>query len=338
MPPDRSRSSWPSSLLAASLLMVGTVFVPSVAPAAGNQNPAGIAGGAAGQLVTPPVDEMTRNLIALTARYHNGPVEQQPELLAALIEAASLRQQLLAALVEDSPADVLRVALPGSVRDKLPPAAQSYVEGEVDAEGELAVAVEDRLTGSTVHYRLKTNQGEDLSLHFAGEPPQDLLTGSRVRVHGVRVDGALALGPSSTSVSTLAAALPNTFGEQKTIVILVNFQDSTTQPYSVATAQSVVFSATSNFDYENSFQQTWLTGDVYGWFTIPMSSTVCDRTTLANHANQAATAAGAILSNYNRYVYAFPQNACAWWGFGSVGGNPSQAWVNGSLELMVVGH
>jgi Gametolysin peptidase M11 len=41
---------------------------------------------------------------------------------------------------------------------------------------------------------------------------------------------------------------------------------------------------------------------------------------------------------YSRYLYAFPQNACTWWGLASVGGNPSQAWVNGSLALLVVGH
>jgi uncharacterized repeat protein (TIGR01451 family) len=44
------------------------------------------------------------------------------------------------------------------------------------------------------------------------------------------------------------------------------------------------------------------------------------------------------LSAYTRYVYAFPQNACGWWGTGTVGGNPSQAWINGTLVFQVVGH
>ena len=37
-------------------------------------------------------------------------------------------------------------------------------------------------------------------------------------------------------------------------------------------------------------------------------------------------------------MYAFPTNACGWWGLGTVGGNPSQAWVNGSLQLKVLAH
>ncbi len=154
----------------------------------------------------------------------------------------------------------------------------------------------------------------------------------------MRVEQTLALGSSTTSIQTLASALPNTFGAQQTLVILVNFADKTTQPYRVATAQSVVFTTASNFDLENSYGQTWLTGDVVGWYTIALSSTVCDYSTLASQAKSAAQAAGVNLSAYTRYVYGFPQNACTWWGLAYVGGNPSQAWINGSFQLGVVGH
>lgn len=191
-----------------------------------------------------------------------------------------------------------------------------------------------------------------------------LLSGVRVRVHGALMKGAgptdlgetagaMAVQDGRTSVETLPAggtsgstgttaalttALPNTFGAQKTLVILVNFQDKQTHPYTLSYAQNVVFTTTSNFDLENSFQQTWLTGDVYGWYTIALDSTVCDSSKIASYAKQAATTAGVNLSAYNRYVYAFPNNACSWWGLGTVGGNPSQAWVKGSLALKVVGH
>src|SRR6185295_12440931 len=47
---------------------------------------------------------------------------------------------------------------------------------------------------------------------------------------------------------------------------------------------------------------------------------------------------GASLAAYKRFVYVFPQNACQWWGLGTVGGNPSHAWINGTVALQVVGH
>ena len=220
--------------------------------------------------------------------------------------------------------------------------AQSLPPGLVELEGTLEVLHEDRDPGSRFIYFLRTAL-ERLELRFAADAPA-LQTGDHVRARGRRSNGVLALD-SSTSVQTLAAALPNTFGAQKTILILVNFNDNTTQPYSLATAQSVM-NTTSNFDMENSYAQTFLTGiantsmaaDVYGWFTINQSSTVCDYSTTATLAEQAATAAGVNLSQYSRRVFAFPQNACTWWGLGTVGGNPSKAWVNGSFQLRVVGH
>src|SRR5262249_17351882 len=158
---------------------------------------------------------------------------------------------------------------------------------------------------------------ERLELRFGAAAPA-LKTGDHVRARGLRTAGVLALSASS-DVQTLAAALPNTFGAQRTLVILVNFYDKATQPYSVATATAQsVFNTTSNFDLENSFTQTWLTGvadpaaaaDVIGWFTINQSSTVCAYSTTASLADQAATAAGVNLAQYTRKVYAFPSNAC----------------------------
>ncbi len=220
--------------------------------------------------------------------------------------------------------------------------AQPVPPGLVELEGTMEVLHEDRDPDSRFIYYLRTAI-ERLELRFAVNAPA-LKTGDRVRARGRRNNGVLALD-SSGSVETLAAALPNTFGAQKTLVILVNFTDNATQPYSVATAHNV-FNTTSNFKLENSYNQTWMTGianstaaaDIVGWFTIGQSSTACNYSTTASLADQAATAAGVNLSQYTRKVYAFPKNACTWWGLGTVGGNPSRSWINGSLQLRVVAH
>jgi gametolysin peptidase M11 len=284
----------------------------------------------------PRAESLTQDLVTLGMRHQLADTATKAQLLSQLLTAATERQALLATLIKDNPGEVLRLTLPADLRASLPPAVQALVEEEMDVEGQLEVLHEDHDVESRYVYFLKTTRRR-FALHFAADPPTHLETDARVRVTGVRVDQALALGSSSTSVQTLATALPNTFGAQPTLVILVNFQDKVTQPYTVATAQNVVFSQTSNFDPENSYGQTWLTGTV-GWYTIALSSTVCDYSTLARQAQAAAQAAGVNLSAYRRYIYAFPQNACTWWGLGSVGGQPSQAWINGSLALKVVSH
>ncbi len=231
-------------------------------------------------------------------------------------------------------------------------ARASSLEEEMEVEGVLEVMYEDRYDGSRLHYVLDAG-GRRFSLHFAADPPK-LHTGSWVRVKGVRSEQATALKPGSidlhiehalalesgnTSVEALSATLPNTFGAQRAVVLLVNFQDKPSQqPYTLAYATGIFFTTTSNFFSEGSYQQTSLTGDVYGWYTIRLDSTVCDYQKIASSAQAAATAAGVNLSAYSRYVYAFPSNACGWWGLGTVGGDPSQAWINGDLQLRVAGH
>ena len=133
----------------------------------------------------------------------------------------------------------------------------------------------------------------------------------------------LALQSGSESMQTVAVASTNTFSEQRTLVLLINFQDKPSeQPWTVEQVRDLVFDTTSNFFLENSYQQTWLTGDVAGWYTIPFTSTVCDIFSIASYAKSAASAAGFNLAADKHDVYAFPQNACGGLGVGSVGGRP----------------
>ncbi|MCI0409003.1 MAG: M12 family metallo-peptidase, partial [Acidobacteria bacterium] len=280
---------------------------------------------------------LTGTLHTLTIQQRGAAVDGQARLSGDLLSVAARRHQLLSAIIQDDPGAVLRAAVSAEFRAGLPPEVQTFVEEEVDLEGELEVLHEDREDGSRYLHFLKVNE-ERFSLHFAAHPPT-LQTGARVRVRGIRVERALALESGSTGVESLASVLPNSFGEQRTVVILVNFEDKPTeQPYTREYAGNVVFGAANQFYAEASYQQTSLSGDVFGWLTIPMNSTVCDGWKLASEAKSAATAAGVDLSAYTRYVYAFPQNACGWWGTGTVGGNPSQAWINGTLVFQVVGH
>jgi hypothetical protein len=204
-------------------------------------------------------------------------------------------------------------------------------------DGELEVQYEDYAGGARLRHYLHVNNGRRLRLEFPGDGPE-LLTGTRVRAHGRLQNDTLTLA-SSGDLQAMALASADTFGEQKVIVILVNFSDVNSQPYSAADASAVTFQSTSDFYRENSYQQTWLSGNVYGWYTIPMTSATCDSDLISGLADQAATNAGVDLSQYTRKVYAFPQiAACGWWGLGTVGGNPSRAWVNGSFQLKVVAH
>jgi hypothetical protein len=260
-----------------------------------------------------------------------------------LVSVAAERNARLARIIESDPAQVLRLAISPAFRATLPSTIRAFVEERVELEGTLQVLYEDRADGSRLLYNLESDSGERYRLHFASEAPR-LLTGTRVKLTGLKLGQAIALESGATSVHRIStqsseATLSSTFGPQSTVVLLVNFVDDATQPFTPATARNTVFTTTSNFDLENSYQQTWLTGDVFGWYTIPMSSS-CDSSTMATQAQAAARANGVNLSNYSHWVYVFPGTPCSWWGLGTVGGNPSSAWIDAGygLALMVVAH
>ena len=215
-----------------------------------------------------------------------------------------------------------------------------------EVEGVLEVTVEDHVDNKTaVNHFLNTASGRIRLREAPGRSDlAGLITGERIRVRGRRMqDGSIELQmggttSASTGGGTIALASPNTFGVQRVVVIMVNFSDDQSQPYSWAHVADVTFNQVNNFFLENSYGQTSLTGDVLGWFTIPMSSGSCDYNQIASLADQAASNSGANLNNYTRRVYAFPRNACAWWGLGTVGGNPSRAWIKGTYAQKVVAH
>ncbi len=269
-------------------------------------------------------------LRSLAFEHQRGDAGTRAWLESRMVETAARRREALLALLERDPAAVRAAALPASVRAALPRSVQGVLEEDLEIEGDLRILHADGGSRSGHYWALRTPLGT-LSLHWAGAEPKGRLTGDRVRVRGLRVGQAVALG-AGEMVALAAAPLPNVLGAQSTLVILVNFVDKSVQPYTPAFANTVVFGATSAFYRENSFNQTWLTGIVRGWYTIYESHTVCNPESIAQKAEQAAAAAGVNVAAYPRRVYAFPENACQWWGLGSVGGYPSQSWVRGLVR------
>jgi hypothetical protein len=299
-------------------------------------------------------ERLTNTLLDLNTQYQAAAPAAKTELLGKVVDAAMKRQRFLSSIIARNPSEVLRVAIPATIGSSLPPSAKTVLEKEVDLKGELEVMIEDGLTTAKLHHFLNTGT-ERVELHFSGEPPTDLLTGAIVRVHGTRMGSEILLdspaagggtsglqtATTTTSTSTAATVLPNTFGQKNVLVIMVNFQDNpTAQPYTASYVQNLVFSQTSNWFMENSFQQTWLTGDVAGWFTVAVDSTNCATGTIKSDAQAAAQAAGFNLANYSRFIYLLSSNTgcSAWWGYATIGG--SDVWINGEYQLAahVVAH
>ena len=284
---------------------------------------------------------LTQKLISLANEFKHGASSGGQSVLEQLRITVVERQQLLTKMLESDPARVNPVTVPESVKIGLPKEIQNKIEQRVNINGEFSMVYEDSPSRSNLRYFLKAN-GKQYSLHFSDKLPTEFKTGDHVSVSGVELNYQLLVNSLDSAATTTSASGPqmvtnDSFGEHKLLVILVNFQDKQTQPVTPTQIHNTLIT-TSDYFREASYGQTWLNSDILGWFTIPISSTTCDTAAISNYAQQAATAAGANLANYGHYVYAFPANACSFAGMGSVGGNPSQAWLNGWFDLQEFGH
>ena len=80
-----------------------------------------------------------------------------------------------------------------------------------------------------------------------------------------------------------------------------------------------------------------ITGDVFGYFTIPAKTTNCNYSDWAATARQMATASGINLSAYDHVVHAFGRVSACWWGgLAQVYGKYN--WINGSMTPYVTMH
>lgn len=293
------------------------------------------------------VESQTRLLMAFAKQHGRIHGASKKALEQEMISLARERREFLADLIEKNPGAALRLTMPGEVRSGMPEAVRSLVEQKQEIQGELQVTYTDYAQAPRLGYEVDMD-GKRFSVHFKAHEPR-LQSGVSVRVSGLEVDGRLAVESGQTDLEVLnlggtgsggsgTPPLSNTLGEQRTLVLLVNFQNQVEQPITQAAADARVFTDTSEFMRENSYGQTWLSGDTRGWFTLPLNAT-CNGTDIANAANSAASASGVNLSAYDRFIYMFPRNTtCGWDGQGTVGGWPSKTWINGNFNLQVVAH
>lgn len=274
---------------------------------------------------------LTNSLVALANRHSSAAPVEKATLQQQMLWLVKQRQALLRELAADSPSDISSVIVPARLRGSLPASVQSYVEQQGEIEGTLRVLYEDEEHDGRLVHVLQTAQGS-VRLHYAADAPTSG-SGTHVRVSGVTIDQEMVVlaagGTTSTGTTDLGTSTSHALGEQRTLVLLANFQDDQSQPLTRESARTLVMGTVSQFMSENSQGQTWLTGDVHGWFTLPMSKTVCSLSSAGDAADQAASQAGVDLAAYTRIVYIFTKTACSVSGMGEVGASPSRAYING---------
>jgi chitodextrinase len=168
------------------------------------------------------------------------------------------------------------------------------------------------------------------------------LLGRRVNAT-TRADGSTAIVAADGAAGQTASGTTVAAGAQKRVaVILMNFSNDTRQPWTVDQVRANAFDdaakSVAAYYRQASWGQLQLSGDVFGWYTIPDTNAGCNYMAWASSANAAATAAGVTLSAYDNVVYAFPStSSCAWSGLAYLPG--TQSWLNNAgTSLRTMAH
>lgn len=223
---------------------------------------------------------LTNQLLRLAGRLEQASPERREAVLTQLIETAAQRQEALLNELESDPGDFLLLALPTRVLDRLPEAIQEYLEQHVEVEGELLVEIENDLDHgrSTVVHQLVSGEEprSTYTLHFAANPPE-LLSDAVVRARGIALGRHLVLahGDLEESLWTKTKGGGTILsGDQRIVVLLLNFTNDRSEPYTRAEIASLLFDApnsTNQYYQETSFNHISLSGDVFGWYTVPFN-------------------------------------------------------------------
>ncbi len=297
---------------------------------------------------------------ALNQARHKQAAKQNP-VTQSLLDLAKARQVNQYRLLKTDPKAVLHSLLPAAKRAGLPEQVQNLMAQPVEKVGKLELIYVDTDVPAQSHIRyfvIEGNQSTELFLP-ANTNSRLLQSGDKVSVKGWQFNSAqqsvshnrllvnqdisglevLAAGSQGATSTSTTSVLSGTTGEQKVLVLLLNFQDNAAaQPWSLQEVEQMVFGQVNDYYQETSYGQTWLSGDVRGYYTLPVN-TSCDYFGIDSYAQQAAIDNGIDLNQYQRLIYMLPENeSCGWRGQGTVGGNPSRAWLNGELNLMTIGH
>lgn len=288
------------------------------------------------------IDQLTSDLVIANSGDEN-----------QLKEIARKRKDLLIEEAISNPEGFLRSTKLINKKNDFSSSIHPDLEEEIATEGELLVVHFDGKDSTKTDYKLITQDKKVFDLHFAKNVTK-LQTGSKVKLKAIRIDSHLVLEAAdqqtnTTSMETLSVASSSSIGEKRVAVLLVNFFNDGSTPVSQAEMDNIILSGSTSVNayyQENSFNQTNLTGQVYGWFRLSQTNSSCETNfyNWSTEADNLAVASGVNLSSYNRIVYIFPTPVgCTYGGLGTIGGDPGRSWIfdyhtDGRIHAHELGH
>ncbi len=299
-----------------------------------------------------PITQLTNQLIEINSARGL----QDDQKLQQLTAVAAQRKQLLLEEAQKDPESFLRHVLSTEQIESLPRELrdQTLIEEEQVVPGNLITTHRDDFEKKVAlyEYRLVTQEIENgkkkiYAVYTSEKSIPELPPTKAVAIRGyildtILVTSQLAGRPGLTPSPTPTPFLRKTTGEIKVVVILVNFSDESSQPFTREQVQQAFFGATESlksYYRENSYNQLSYTGDIFGYYTIPFSRENClEDYQWSESASEAARNAGVVLERYDIISYVFNTNNGVQYCNSHVGGEHWTTVYNYTIRLRTLVH
>jgi len=300
-----------------------------------------------GQTAALAISRASADVIARFGIWQSAAPENRSREEVALLSSLFNRKREILAAMEANPTAVLGGTLPLSIVERLPLPVRDIVEAPRRLTGTLEISIADNFTQgqSTIELILEERSTGNLyNLHLTdlGRIKADFETGDLVQVAGLALedhlvardtDVILAQGPTSPLATTSGPTI------KKILVFLLNFKDDDDQPITTDFARKVIFNGDGSVNklYQNESFGKWSlegqlnqSGDIHGWFTLPIDGT-CDLPTIRSEVNKLAENKHINLDGYDNIVYITTRVDCdGITGRGNVNGRHS--WINPNYD------
>ncbi len=276
------------------------------------------------RFLTPIRTETSLQLLSTKIREINSRIEEtqdpieKDKYLVEIKKVARERESKMIELMEDNPQMANKLAITQEERIKLPIEIQGSIERSIEVDGTLDIIHEDYIDikKSTYRYFLNLSNNKRYNLYFEQKLP--LVSNTKIKTKGIVLkENIAALGVEERGIIALSQTVeqPVNF-QKKAAVILVNFQNDIRIPWEKSYVSYSIFTKTNDYYQENSYGKYSITGDIFGYYTLPIDKT-CDFYSIRYYAIEASDA-DIYFPNYNEVIIA-GQFSCGWAGMANVG-------------------
>ncbi|MDO8522828.1 MAG: hypothetical protein Q7S12_00885 [bacterium] len=222
-----------------------------------------------------PILNSTKKALSLNAALSDTSLTNRGAIASKLNAELKIRKEAMYNLLDQDSATVFAALMPKDFIAILPQEVRGNVEESVSLVGQLEVVHIDDFNGKNSYFKYFLRTPTERFQFYPVGASLESSANASVTVEGFKLNNKIIAAAAVNTIKisqSNAAPSSDTIGEQKTLFLLVDFQNSPPRPFTTAEAKALILDGgMQKFYQEASYGKISWGGDVAGWYTAPRS-------------------------------------------------------------------